>query len=104
MSAPEEMNSPVDLPVGSPAGAMARRAHEVPIGAWLAPLGAAANPKAWRPALGRTVANEYVVFIHTLAAPGRASQYTKFPRGVWLAWCRTPPKFPAPAQVAEVRP
>ena len=74
------------------------------MGVWLAPLEEAANTKAWRPALGRTITAEYVVFVHTLASPGRASQYTKFPRDVWLAWCRTPPKFPIPAPAKEVQP
>ncbi len=86
-----------ELPVGAPPGATARLACEVPDEVWLAPLEQAADPGAWRQALGRTITSEYVVFFFTLASPGRASQYSKFPRDVWLAWCRTPPVFPSPA-------
>lgn len=91
------------LPAGAPVGAAVRAAREVPSDTWVAPVAEAAVPLAWRPAIGRTTTAEYVVFIHTRAAPGRASEYTKFPRGVWLVWCRGKPKFPAPAPV-EVQP
>ncbi|WP_212009742.1 hypothetical protein [Catenulispora pinistramenti] len=90
-----------ELPVGAPPGATARLACEVPDEVWLALVEKAADPAAWRPTLGRTITADYVVFFFTLAAPGRASEYAKFPRDVWLAWCRGRPTFPSPAPASE---
>lgn len=85
---------PPRLPDGSPVDAMVRRAAEVPADSWVAPVGAAMNQAAWRPVLSRFAGSEYMTFSHTTPSRGLAAETSKFPRDVYVAWCRSKPRFP----------
>lgn len=86
------------LPAGAPPGADVRYASEVPVGAWIAPLDESMNPGAWRPTVDRAGAREYTVLFHEKPSAGKAPDASKFPHGVLVAWCRTRPTFPDPAE------
>jgi len=84
------------VPAGSPPGAEVRYASQVPVGAWIAPLGESMNPGAWRPTVDRAVARAYTVLFDEKPSVGKAPDASKFPHGMWIAWCRTRPTFPDP--------
>ncbi len=86
------------LPASAPPGADVRYASAVPVGAWVAPLEESMNPGAWRPVVDRAVTREYSVLFHEKPSAGKAPSASKFPTGVWVAWCRTRPTFPDPAE------
>ena len=84
------------LPVGSPEGVEVRMACQVPVGMWISPLDRAMNPDSWRPTYNRVVTGEYAVFFHSKPSAGVPSQTTKFPHGMFVAWCQSRPTFPEP--------